>query len=621
MGGKGFLPNLHAGITAACLTRLLTAPTALSDFQWSQVQQLAHTLCIRHTNAAKSVTEQLLKGAGNPEDNASRFVLALLRLSQGVGNNQTAAAAGTAPPLQAILGLVLQEWLGSMMQRYYGKQTPENNDKYCESVLRYIPLEALFKASTGAAAGFDPLQQLHPLEILKPEKLGGSAAVPDGIKPDWQSAVLQRMMGAVPGTPANPMVTQFVLGSGRLLALLLPPGSPAWTSAQGAVKASTQIVTDSSSHACSVMNQLPGAVAALDSCWPDWREKALQAMLLRFRTARFISKTPAESGEDSKASPPSMAAVVGKVEWEPVAVRSCLALTVGRLQEALSTQLRGYKQARIEAARQQLVKATAALLVQHAADPDAACEQLKQLRLHIPAKGDAELASYKQKLASAGVEGANSSGPSASLLDVFYTLQRTDVPAVLEALGAGCSMEASTPARDASADAATAGSASAGSVTAGILRVLVLGPWSTQGAQVFRRSLLVQLLCQVLDCAELQAAISSQEVCHREVGHNRHGHSASMPSPGPDGWTEEYAAARLAAAADMYPNKQIKVQSTVAAMQKFTQMAAWAREAARSDTGRFAAVVMELTNVQDARRHPQVLLKLQAILGQEMPVM
>jgi hypothetical protein len=94
-----------------------------------------------------------------------------------------------------------------------------------------------------------------------------------------------------------------------------------------------------------------------------------------------------------------------------------------------------------------------------------------------------------------------------------------------------------------------------------------------------------------------------------------------MPFPGPDGWTEEYAAARLAAAAGMYPHKRIKVQHTVAAMQEFTKMAAWAREGARNDAGKFAAVLVELADVQDARRYPQVLLKLQAILGQEMPVM
>lgn len=536
-------------------------------------------------------------------------------------NSDKAAAAdaeGSAPQLQAVLGLVLQEWLGAMMQRHYGKQTPENNEKYYESVLRYIPLEAIFEASTGAASGFDPLQQMHPLETLNPDKLGGSAALPEGIRPDWQTAVVQRMLGAVPGTPAHPMLVQFVLDAGRLLALLLPPGSPAAPAAQAAIKASTKTGTDSSSDAVSIPQQLPGTAEALDSCWPKWRDTALQAMLLRFRTARFSCKTSDPSCADSKV------AAVAKVVWEPVAVRSSLALAVGRLQEALSAQLRGYKQARIEAAKQQLLKATAALLMRHAADPDAACEELKQLKLQIPAKGDAVHAGGKQRLAAAGVDGANSnssSGPSASLLDVTYTLQRTDVPALLEALGASYSMAPSTPVQGAPTDAATAGTVSTGSVTAGLLRMLVLGPWSTQGAQVFRRSLLVQQLCQVLDCADLQAAISAQEVCRREEGHNRHGHSASMPFPGPDGWTEEYAVARLAAADGMYPHQRIRVQSTVAAMQKFTAMTAWAREAARGDAGKVAAVVVELVDVQDAKRYPQVLLKLQAILEQEMPVL
>jgi hypothetical protein len=139
------------------------------------------------------------------------------------------------------------------------------------------------------------------------------------------------------------MLVQFVLGTGRLLALLqLLPSAAA---AQRAQKAS--IRTDSGSRsapaqAAPISMQLPDALTALDSCWPKWRESALQTMLLRFRTARFTSKTPDPVSGDGK---PDEAAQ--KVGWEPTPVSSCLALAVGRLQDAHAAHLKDLKQARL----------------------------------------------------------------------------------------------------------------------------------------------------------------------------------------------------------------------------------------------------------------------------------
>jgi hypothetical protein len=140
MGAKGFLPHLHAGITSACMTRLLSQPTPLSEFHWSQVQQMAHTLCIRNVNAAKAVSTQLLQGQANPEDAVPKLVLALLRMYKKP-HSVIPVADSTARQhkQQAATGLVLQEWLASMVQRRYGKQTPENDDRYLRSLLPYMP--------------------------------------------------------------------------------------------------------------------------------------------------------------------------------------------------------------------------------------------------------------------------------------------------------------------------------------------------------------------------------------------------------------------------------------------------------------------------------------------------
>ena len=43
----------------------------------------------------------------------------------------------------------------------------------------------------------------------------------------------------------------------------------------------------------------------------------------------------------------------------------------------------------------------------------------------------------------------------------------------------------------------------------------------------------------------LRDAISKQELCMRTVGCNRHGHTADLRFPGPMGWNNAYAMARL----------------------------------------------------------------------------
>jgi hypothetical protein len=125
MGAKGFLPNQHAGTAAACLTRLLSKPHPLSEFEWSQAQQIAHTLRSRHRNAAKAVSDELTAGRANPADTISKLVLAALRIVAPTTAAAAAASSGVQNlQQQQVIKLVLQEWLATMMQRHYGKCTP-----------------------------------------------------------------------------------------------------------------------------------------------------------------------------------------------------------------------------------------------------------------------------------------------------------------------------------------------------------------------------------------------------------------------------------------------------------------------------------------------------------------
>jgi hypothetical protein len=129
---------------------------------------------------------------------------------------------------------------------------------------------------------------------------------------------------------------------------------------------------------------------------------------------------------------------------------------------------------------------------------------------------------------------------------------------------------------------------------------------------------------------ELLAAIRSLEVCSRAVGFNSRGHSASLPYPGPEGWTPEYAAARAAAveagvAQQVRQGKREKVVRYIKQMQRYAAVAAWAKEAAASSAaaGGGAANMGEVAGVLagelDANRLLCVVARLEVVLGVKVP--
>lgn len=112
------------------------------------------------------------------------------------------------------------------------------------------------------------------------------------------------------------------------------------------------------------------------------------------------------------------------------------------------------------------------------------------------------------------------------LLGTEYSLQRTDVPALLKMVGYDENLA--------------------------FVEDLVLGGWTPEPPQCLRR-----FSTEIIDgvdaaggggegglSGKLRDAILQQELCLRTIGCNRHGHTAELQFPGPMGWTEDYAAAR-----------------------------------------------------------------------------
>lgn len=63
---------------------------------------------------------------------------------------------------RAKMRLVLNEWVAATVQLYFGKATPENDDKFHAFLRQAVPLEVIFGKE---ALEIDPLERLHPLEL------------------------------------------------------------------------------------------------------------------------------------------------------------------------------------------------------------------------------------------------------------------------------------------------------------------------------------------------------------------------------------------------------------------------------------------------------------------------
>lgn len=484
------------------------------------------------------------------------------------------------------LRLVLQEWLATLIQRQYGKSSPESDAAYLESLRSYIPLQLL------GPVEIDPLQQLHPLE---------QPGVPDTLQPDYQDQVLQRLRLGAKGEeeaecdlPPHPAYAQLSRGAKRLLALLRPDGSTAAGTAAGA-------------QAINLSKGDQPSGPGIETVWPEWEQGVLQALLLRWRTARYRSTTTTAEPEAAAA-----AAAKAEVTWEPVEVDSVLDLLLSRLREASGAQLQGYQKARVAAASQQVIAAAATVVLAHQHDAAAASAALQQLYLPIPQQAGQ---------VSKRPEGT-AKGPLAVIQGQQVYLQRNDVPAILEEC---LSM------MKAGAGADTAAAAAGGSqpaVTADMLKALVLGDWCTQGAQALRRATLVLQLCQELgpDGTEMLDAIKAVELCQRTSGPNKNGHSSSLQYPGPDGYSEEYAAKRkaglqekLAEASECKKQRKAKkLRLYMESMRKFADIAAQAEAAAAGDGEKMKKVRAVLAEYSDAHQVAKLTARLKNVLGVDL---
>lgn len=317
MGARGFLPNLHPGTAASCLMRLLSSPQPLTSFETRQAAAIAHTLRSMHRTPAVAVAQQLADGQANPADNISKLMAAALRLEPHT-------------QLRSALRLVLEEWVGMMVARHYGRG-PEADAEYRASLARYITLEAVMGTGGGPAgtylsaaegAGVDPLTQVHALELQDRAQLLG------GFRPDWQARLAARLREgeAASDLEPHPVWAQFTRCAGATLSLLLPTNTEGEHAGEGVARV-----------------------------WPEWEVGAFRALLLRHRTARYRCVN-----EEGAKEP----------RWEALSEEeqgSSAELVLQRLMEAHAQELRGYKLARVEQAEARLL-ATAAAQVRRLGD-------------------------------------------------------------------------------------------------------------------------------------------------------------------------------------------------------------------------------------------------------------
>ncbi|CAM9404457.1 unnamed protein product [Ectocarpus fasciculatus] len=182
----GFLPNMYPGMVAATLARVIHTSAGGS---WTGVERAAGeandrlasqmVFSLRGIMGSPATTARLrLKdGKADPANPLSKFLMVLCKHPRGCTKAEDA--------FHAKMRLVLNEWVAATVQLYFGKGTPENDERFHAFLMDIVPLEVIFGKR---ALDIDPLEQLHPLEVVGGKDGSGFAAV-DG----WEATGLANL--------------------------------------------------------------------------------------------------------------------------------------------------------------------------------------------------------------------------------------------------------------------------------------------------------------------------------------------------------------------------------------------------------------------------------------------
>ncbi|CAM9113857.1 unnamed protein product [Scytosiphon promiscuus] len=160
----GFLPSMYPGMVAATLARVIRTSAggswaglegAAGEANDSLASQMVFSLKGIIGAPAKAVRLRLKFGKADPGNPPSKFLMVLCKQPRVSKEDEEA--------FRMKMRLVLDEWVAATVQLYFGKATPENDEKFHAFLEHVIPLEAIFGKD---ALNVNSLEKLHPLEIV-----------------------------------------------------------------------------------------------------------------------------------------------------------------------------------------------------------------------------------------------------------------------------------------------------------------------------------------------------------------------------------------------------------------------------------------------------------------------
>ncbi|CAM9178589.1 unnamed protein product, partial [Hapterophycus canaliculatus] len=171
----GFLPNMYPGMVAATLARVIRTSAggswagmegAAGDANDRLASQMVFSLRGIIGSPAKTAHRRLKVGKADPANPLSKFLMVLAK--------QPRASAQNEEDFRVKMRLVLNEWVAATVQLYFGKATPENDANFHAFLMDVVPLAAIFGKD---ALDIDPLEKLHPLELVGGKDGGGFPAL------------------------------------------------------------------------------------------------------------------------------------------------------------------------------------------------------------------------------------------------------------------------------------------------------------------------------------------------------------------------------------------------------------------------------------------------------------
>jgi hypothetical protein len=249
-----FIPNLHAGILSTILIKLIE--TGYNESLFCRVIDVLNTIEALEKTPAADLQDNFEKGYANPADPIGKMILVWYKKFK---NNDE------------LLIKIIKEYLGSRVQKYFGKSTPENDLAYNKYINELFDLNNCLGKFSEDDFEFHPLE-LAEINVQLVEKFLRKENLSEFKENELVS--ITKVVNQIREVIGNEDIKKKIVTENKFFANFIPDASRLWT----------YLHTDISNN----NEALPNLVSILER-YGNITEDFIEAIILKKRSERFDS--------------------------------------------------------------------------------------------------------------------------------------------------------------------------------------------------------------------------------------------------------------------------------------------------------------------------------------------